>query len=257
MRYALRTLSASRGMAVLAILAFGLGIGANTAIFTIARALLFRPLPVRDAAHLVNVQVGNFMSWGYIEGDNTFSWPLWQELTRRQDVLTDIFGYSERQFDVVLHAETKPVSAAFVVGPMFRTLGVAPIAGHGLDDASDRPEVVISHALWTREFSSHPAAVGSSLTVEGKSFTIAGVLPARFFGMTAGRAVDVYVRVRDEPYLRGAESTLSDPTHYWLEMFGRLRPGVTIELGAPASGSARPPFDAHDPSHAAAGSRSS
>jgi putative ABC transport system permease protein len=228
MRYALRALSASRGIAALAVLAFGLGIGANTAIFTIARALLFRALPVRDAAHLVNVQVGNFMSWGYIEGDNTLSWPLWQELTRRQDVLTDVFGYAERRLDVVLNAETKPVDAAFVVGPMFRTLGVEPIAGHVFDDASDRPEVVISHALWAREFSSRPSAVGGPLTVDGRPFTIAGVLPAPFFGMTAGRAVDLYVRVRDEPYLRGSDSMLADPTHYWLEVFGRLRAGVTL-----------------------------
>jgi putative ABC transport system permease protein len=230
MRYALRALSASRGVATLAVLAFGLGIGANTAIFTIARALLFRSLPVRDPAHLVNVQVGNFMAWGYIEGNNTLSWPLWQALTERQDVLTDVFGYSERRFDVVLNAETKTVNAAFVVGPMFRTLGLEPIAGHMFDDSSDRPEVVISQALWTREFSSHQAAVGSTLTVEGKPFTIAGVLPARFFGMTVGRAVDVYVPVRDEPYLRGSDSVLADPTHYWLEVFGRLRSGITLEI---------------------------
>jgi predicted permease len=230
MRYAFRALSASRGIATLAVLAFGLGIGANTAIFTIARALLFRSLPVRDPGHLINVQVGNFMSWGYIEGDKTISWPLWQELTRRQDVLTDVFGYSERRFDVVLNAETKTVNAAFVVGPMFRTLGVEPIAGHVLDDSSDRPEVVISQALWTREFSSHPAAVGSTLTVEGKPFTIAGVLPARFFGMTVGRPVDLYVPVRHERYLRGSASMLVDPTHYWLEVFGRLRSGITLDV---------------------------
>jgi hypothetical protein len=84
MRYALRALSASRGIATLAVVAFGLGVGANTAIFTIARALLFRSLPVRDPAHLVNVQIGNFMSWGTIQGDNTFSWPLWQDFTHRQ-----------------------------------------------------------------------------------------------------------------------------------------------------------------------------
>lgn len=230
MRYALRALSASRGIATLAVLAFGLGIGANTAIFTIARALLFRSLPVRDPAHLVNVQVGNFMSWGYIEGDNTFSWPLWQELTRRQDVLTDVFGYSLQRFDVVLNGETKTVNAAFVVGPMFRTLGVEPLAGHVFDDSSGAPEVVISQGLWAREFSSHPAAVGGTLTVEGKPFTIAGVLPARFFGLTVGRAVDLYVPVRDEPYMRGSDSILSDPGHYWLEVFGRLRPGLWLEV---------------------------
>jgi len=229
MRYALRALSASRGIATLAVLAFGLGIGANTAIFTIARALLLRSLPVRDPAHLVNVQVGNFISWGYLEGNNTLSWPLWQELTQRQDVLTDVFGYSERRFDVVLNGDTKTVNAAFVVGPMFHTLGVEPISGHLFDDSSDGPEVVIGQALWAREFSSRPAVVGSTLTVEGRPFTIAGVVPARFFGMTVGRAVDLYVPVRDEPYLRGSDSVLADSTHYWLEVFGRLRSGVTLE----------------------------
>lgn len=90
--------------------------------------------------------------------------------------------------------------------------------------------MLIGQALWTREFSSQPAAVGSTLPVEGKPFTIAGVLLARFFGMTVGRAVDLYMRVHDERYLRGSDSMLSDRTHYWLEVFGRLRPGVTLEV---------------------------
>lgn len=233
-RYALRALRNSRGISALVIAALAMGIGANTAIFTITHALVLRSLPVKDPAHLLNVEIGNFMSWGYIEADTSFTWTLWNDFTRKQDVLTDVFAYAENRFDVVLNGQTKQVTSAFVFGPMFRTLGLVPIVGRVPDTIDPRRPpaempVMISEALWNREFAADPSVPGRTLVLEGRPFIITGVLPSRFFGLTAGRSVDVYLPLAAEPYIRGADSALDSGIHYWLQVYGRLRDGIAMD----------------------------
>ncbi len=233
-RYTVRALRSNRTAAVLIVVLLALGIGANTAIFSIAHALVLRALPIDDPGGLVNLRVGNFMSWGYIEGDETYTWNLWKELLDHQDVLEGPFAYADATFDVTLNGGIKEMQGAFASGAAFRTLGTHAIAGRTFGPEDERhaaaaPVAVISYTLWSREFAEDPGAVGRTLTIEGKTFTIIGVTPARFFGLTVGRTADVYVPLGAEPYLRGKDSAFRNPIHYWLMGFGRLRHGVTME----------------------------
>jgi len=233
-RYTVRALRSNRTVAVLIVVLLALGIGANTAIFSIAHALVLRALPVKDPGGLVNLRVGNFMSWGYIEGDETLTCNLWKELLDRQDVLTRPFAYADATFDVALNGETKEMQGAYASGEAFRTLGTNAIAGRTFGpederDAAAATVAVISYPLWNRAFAADPAVIGRTLLIEGKPFTIIGMTPPRFFGLTVGRTADVYVPLAAEPYLRGKDSAFLDPIHYWLLGFGRLRPGVTME----------------------------
>ncbi len=233
-RYGLRMLGKIPGFTAVVVLTLAIGIGANTAIFTITHALVLRSLPVKDPAHLLNIQVGNFMSWGYIEASNSFTWALWNDFTRQQDVLTGVFAYAENRFDAVLNGDTKQITAAFVTGQMFPILGLDAIIGRTFEEMGPNSppaaaQAVISYGLWTREFASDPAVIGRTLVVEGKPFIIMGVLPSRFFGLTAGHAVDIYLPLVAEPYIRGSESAFRNPIRYWLQVFGRLREGISVE----------------------------
>ena len=207
-RYTLRSLRGSRGVSALIVVLLTLGIGANTAIFSIAHAVLIRALPVKDPAGLVNLRVGNFMSSGVIEEDDTLTYALWKEVLERQQELTGIFAYADANFDVVLNGATKQTAGAFATSQAFRTLGIEAIAGRTFGPADERsaaaePVVVISYELWNRAFAADPAAIGRTLPIEGKPFSIVGVTPPRFFGLTVGREADVYIPLDAEPYLRG------------------------------------------------------
>ncbi len=233
-RYTVRALRSGRGVSALIVAALALGIGANTAIFSITHALLLRALPVKDPAGLLNVRLGNFMSWGYIEANDSFTYALWKDVLQRQDVLADTFAYADARFDVLLNGEMKETTAAFATAQAFRTLGVPAIAGRMFGpederDAAATPTAVISYRLWEREFAADPAAIGRTLLIEGKPFSIVGVAPPRFFGLTVGLTADVYVPLAAEPYLRGNDSAFPNATRYWLVVFGRLRPGITMQ----------------------------
>lgn len=233
-RYTMRSLRGSRTVCALIVVLLALGIGANTAIFSIAHALLLRALPVKDPAGLVNLRVGNFMSWGHIEGDETLTYALWKQVLQKQEVLSGAFAYADANFDVVLNGASKEITGAFASSEAFRTLGVEAIAGRMFGPADERaalaePVVAISYELWNRAFAADPAAIGRTLLIEGKPFSIVGVTPPRFFGLTVGREADVYVPLNAEPYLRGKESAFPNAIRYWIMVFGRVRPGLTFE----------------------------
>jgi len=128
-RYTMRSFRGSRKVCALIVVLLALGIGANTAIFSIAHAVLLRALPVKDPAGLVNLKVGNFMNWGYIEANETLTYALWKDLLKRQEALSGAFAYADAKFDVVLNGASKEVTGAFSSLEAFRTLGVEPIAG--------------------------------------------------------------------------------------------------------------------------------
>jgi predicted permease len=231
-RYTMRSLRSGWTVSAMVVTVLALGIGANTAIFRVTHALLLRSLPVRDAGGLVNLRLGNFMSWGYVEADETLTIAQWRELTSRQTSLEEMFAYADASFDVKLAGGMKETPGAFATGEMFSSLGVTAAAGRlleGEDDfAGGTPVVAISHALWEREFGRDAAVVGRTLFMEGKPFTVVGVAPPRFYGLMVGRRADVYVPMAFEPYVRGKDSATANPLRYCLHVFGRLRPGVTF-----------------------------
>ncbi len=159
----------------------------------------------------MNVRLGNFMSWGYIEAEETFTYALWQEFSKRQESLDEVFAYAATGFDVKSGGETRAITGAFVSAQAFQTLGLRAGMGRTFDEGEERdaagaPVVLISHRLWERAFSMDPAVLGRPLHVDGKPFTVIGVAPREFFGLVVGQTADIYLPLAAEPYLRGKDA---------------------------------------------------
>jgi predicted permease len=233
-RMALRGLRKSPGFALVAIGTLALGIGANTALFSIFSSLVLRPLPVRDPGRLALLTNG---SWSY---------PIWEAIRAREAELFDgAFAWSPQRFDLSVSGRSDPVDGAFVSGRLFDVLGVTAIRGRLItpaDDgtAPDGPVAVISHSLWRQRFAGADDAVGRQLTVQRVPFTIVGVMPPGFFGPDVGRMADVMVPFAAEPLIRGHESRLASRSSAWLQVMVRLKPGRGVEPANAALRAAQP-----------------
>src|SRR5262245_7900390 len=223
-RAAMRGLRKSPGFALVAISTLALGIGANTALFSIFSSLILRPLPVRDPGSLALLTDG---SWSY---------PIWEEIRARETELFDgVFAWSLQRLDLSASGQSDPVDGAYVSGRLFDVLGVTAIRGRMItpnDDggaAPDGPVAVISHRLWRQRFAGASDVVGRQLTVQRLPFTIVGVMPPGFFGPDVGRMTDVMLPFAAEPLIRGRESQLAEKGSWWLQIMVRLKPGRGIE----------------------------
>jgi putative ABC transport system permease protein len=216
-RNAVRGLRKSPGFALVTIATLALGIGANTALFSIFNSLIMRPLPVRDPGSLALVTDG---SWSY---------PVWQEISARADDLFDgAFAWSRESFDVAQGGRAVPVDGAYVSGHFFDVLGVPAFRGRMLTPADDSaalpsgPVAVISHRFWRQHFGGADDVVGRQLTVliqrQRFPFTVVGVMPPGFSGADVGRMADVVLPFAAEPLLLGQESVLPSVGRSWLEM---------------------------------------
>jgi putative ABC transport system permease protein len=223
-RTALRGLRKSPSFAVVAIGTVALGIGANTALFSIFSTLILRPLPVRDPASLALLTNGSY------------SYPIWQEIRARETELFDgAFAWSSQRFDLSPGGQTDPVDGAYVSGRLFDVLGVRAIRGRMItpaDDggaAPDGPVAVISYRLWRQRLAGAHDVVGRRLTVQRVPFTIVGVMPPGFFGPDVGRMTDVMLPFAAEPLIRHQESRLAGKSSWWLQIMVRLKPGLGLE----------------------------
>ena len=205
-----------------------LGIGANTALFSIFNSLIMRPLPVRDPGSLALLTDG---SWSY---------PVWQEISARADDLFDgAFTWSDESFDLTQGGRPVPVDGAYVSGRFFDVLGVPAFRGRMLTPADDSaappngPVAVVSHRFWRQHFGGADDVVGRQLTVliqrQRFPFTVVGVMPPGFSGVDVGRMADVMLPFAAEPLLQGRDSALPTAGRSWLEIMVRLKPGQTIE----------------------------
>ena len=228
LRYGLRQIARNPGFTAIAVLTLALGIGANTALFSIFNSLILRPLPVRDPDSLALLIDG---SWSY---------PIWNEIrTRETELFHGTFAWSNQRFDLSAGGQTDPVDGAYVSGRFFDVLGVMAIRGRLLtpaDDgaasasrAADGPVAVISHRLWRQRFAGSEDIVGRQLTVQRIPFTIVGVMPPGFFGADVGRMTDVMLPFAAEPLIRGPESRLAAKGSWWLQIMARLKPGQSLE----------------------------
>jgi putative ABC transport system permease protein len=234
-RFAVRGLRKSPGFALVAIGTLALGIGANTALFSIFSSLILRPLPVRDPGSLALLTNG---SWSY---------PIWQEIRARETELFDgAFAWSNQRFDLSSSGQTDPVDGAYVSGRFFDVLGVIAIRGRMItpaDDGGAAPDghvAVITHRLWRQRFVGASDVVGRQLTVQRVPFTIVGVMPPGFFGPDVGRMTDVMLPFAAEPLIRGQESWLADRGSSWLQIIARLKPGQGLERANAALRSMQP-----------------
>ena len=236
-RYGARSLRKSPGLLIAATLSLGLGIGANTAIFSLVDAVLLRALPVRDPEALVMVN----RSWTN---------PIWEQVQARAASFFDgAVAWSDDRFDLSRGGETDAVDGLFVSGTFFETLGVEPALGRLLTAADDRrggsadgPTAVISHRFWQLRYGGDPSVVGRTIALDRMSVTIVGVVPARFLGPSVGKTFDVAVPIGLADRLRpGAQQSLLDGrSHWWLQVLFRLRDGQTIEAATAALRSVQP-----------------
>ena len=221
--YAGRALRRSPVFTAVAVATLALGIGANTALFSIFSSLILRPLPVREPDSLALLAYG---SWSY---------PIWEEINAREALFDGAFAWSQERFDLSTGGQSDLVDGSYVSGRIFEVLGVSATRGRMItpeDDfgaGADGPVAVISDRLWRQRFSSANDVVGSQLNVQSVPFTIVGVMPPGFFGPDVGRMADVMLPLAAEPLVRGEESRLLSVGSSWLQFIVRLKPGQTIE----------------------------
>jgi putative ABC transport system permease protein len=218
-----RSLRSTPAITTLAVLSLGLGIGANSALFSIYNGLMLRTLPVADADRLV------------LLGD-IWTNPIWEEIRARQDQIADgAFAWSAEQFDLSASGETDPVDGIFASGRMFEVMGISAIRGRTFTPADDdrhagRTETVavISYRLWQRRFAGADDVIGRTLSIDRKSFTIVGVMPNGFFGPDVGRSADIILPLATEAVINGPDSVLDVRLNWWLNIMLRLRRDQTI-----------------------------
>ena len=225
--YALRQLRRNPVFAAAAVLTLALGIGANAAIYQVLDAVVFRSLPVRDPAALVQIQL--------LENNRPIhvSYPFYRELAARQQVLDGLFAVSDfplRQAVLRGRGSFRAVKGSIVTGNYFRVLGVNARAGRVFTEDDDRPAappvIVLSDAFWNREFARSPGALGQVLEINGFAGTVIGVAPPGFFGETVGTVPDLWLPMSVQPRIMPADY-LNAPNSSWLSLLGRLRPGVS------------------------------
>jgi predicted permease len=247
LRYAIRSLRRSPGYTIVAVLTLGLGIGANTTVFSWMEGLVLNPFPtVREPSQLVSVKT---LTTG--GASNSMSYPAFAALRDRVRAVEGLSAYQIYQFGVQEHADVgapEPVFGAFASTDYFSVLGVRPALGRAFlpaDSAADAsPVVVLGHALWRRRFHGDSAIIGRVVRVNGHDATIIGVAPPNFAGSFAALQFELWVPLTSYPQLGDWRDKLKSPYAQWLTVFARRRPGVPVggaraELGLVGSHLAR------------------
>ncbi len=232
LKFAFRQLLKNPGFAAVAVLTLALGIGANTAIFTVVNAVLIRSLPVKNPNELVQVLVTGLSG----QPNYTFSYPFYERLRDGGRSLSGLFaaGGVGREDRMIVpnggNAEVEFVRAQAVSGNFFSVLGVPALLGRTITDTDDRPGnpqavAVISHSFWQRRFGGDASVVGKTISFDDVPFTIVGVTPPGFFGFQPGDNPDLWWPLQIAPQVgRGLNEGSG-----WLRLMGRLSPGVERE----------------------------
>jgi predicted permease len=221
-RYGCRVLRKQRGFAAVVIVTLALGIGANTAIFSLIDALLLRWLPVRDPHELV--QLG-FAAPGEEEPSDSFSYAMVRALADQDAIFAGVAGFSGNTFNIGAPGAITRTRGALVTGEYYETLGLQPHAGRLLmrdDDQPGAPLVaVISHGYWERQFGGSPEAVGQVIVMNGIPVTIVGVSPPGFVGANVGAVADITVPVSSLVWIEPDSAPLLGPGNSWLRVLAR------------------------------------
>ncbi|HVC47690.1 MAG TPA: ABC transporter permease [Terracidiphilus sp.] len=243
-RYSLRQLRGSPGFAITAIVTLALGIGANTAIFTLVHAVLLRSLPVGNPSQLYRIGDnddccvdGGFPGSASDTGDySIFSYDLYKRLEASAPEFEQLAAVQAAQGSMSIRRGKelpKSLRTEFVSGNYFATLGLGPYTGRLFTSADDRPAAspaaVLSYAAWQSEYSGDPSIVGSTIYIQTHPFTVVGVAPAGFFGdRETDRPPEVWMPLNTEPYVDGDTAILHHAESNWLYPIGRIHPGTSI-----------------------------
>src|SRR5438128_2359351 len=203
-RLAFRSVRATPVVSLVAVLSLALGIGANTAIFSIVNSLLLRALPVKEPQQLALVADDP------TRGITSWTNPIWERIRQRREIFDGVLAWSTMRFNLAAGGETQFVDGIWASGSLFETLGVPAMLGRTFtagDDArgggADGPVAVISYAFWQRRYGGAADAIGQRLNIDKVPVTIIGVTGPDFFGPDVGRSYGVAVPIGIEPLFRG------------------------------------------------------
>jgi predicted permease len=232
-RYALRTLTRTPGFSLIVVLTLGLGIGANTAIFSLTDQVILRLLPVKNARELVQLDGPGPFS-GRTMNERTFSYPMYVDFRDRNDVFDGLVARFGAAATLTQRGQAERVDAELVSGNTFEVLGVSPILGRAFTQDDDRtpgghPVVIVSYDYWKRRFSGSPAVLNQTVTINSTPMTIIGVAPPRFAGIAATQSPDLFIPLMMKAQLTPTWNDLDNRRSRWVNVVGRLKPGMTID----------------------------
>ena len=243
-KLAVRGLFRSPLFSIVAILSLSLGIGANTAIFTLIDQILLRKLPVKNPEELVMLYQQGPHS-GSNMGSRMHSYPIYQEYQKRAEPLSEVLARRLADASISVDNQTERIDIELVSGNFFTMLGVGPAAGRVFNSQEDdqtyqgHPVVVISYDYWNRRFNRDPGAIGKKILVNNYPMTIVGVSAAGFAGIDPARSPQMRVPIQMKPVIvpEWGWVRMDDERTRWVQVFGRLKPGYTIESAqAPLQG---------------------
>jgi predicted permease len=234
--YTIRSLRRTPLFTATAVLSLALGIGANTAIFSLIDQVLLRALPVQDPERLVLVKSPGYRN-GLVYSDESggaaFSYPIYKDLRDAGGPLTGLVARFGFGVSIAFNGQTERAQGEMVSGNYFDVLGVRPAIGRVLTPADDTTPgtssvVVLSHDFWLNKLEGRSDVLNQQIFVNGRPLTIVGVTPRGFFGVQLGFNPDVFVSITLKAQMTPNWDGLDSRKDYWLTMFGRLKPGVTM-----------------------------
>jgi predicted permease len=280
LRYGVRQLKKTPGFTVVCVLTLALGIGANTAVFSVMNAVLLKSLPVADPERVVYLNTSGAPHHGSNTGDWTtsFSYPVYDTLRQQHGTLAEVIAYvpvggGGSKVAVRFGPQPEEAEGDMVSGNFFSGLGVHLARGRGFtpqDELQHSPVAVISYNYWTQRFSRNPDVLGKTLYVKGIPLTIVGIAAEGFEGVEAGDSTDFWIPMQSRMELnawstpaQNGKTYLQRPNWWCLRMLGRLAPGVTKEqaiaqlqpifqtaayigIGTPEAGEKRPVLSFQD-----------
>jgi predicted permease len=237
LKLALRNLFKSPFVTIVAVVSLALGIGANTAIFSLFHQLILRSLPVQEPSRLVNLSApgpkpGSQTCNQAGDCNAVFSYPMFRDLERVQTTFTGMAAHRLFGANLAYRGQTLSGEGVFVSGSYFPVLGMQPALGRLLGPADERaigesPVAVLSHAWWQSRFGADPNVLNDTIVVNGQSLTIVGVAPRDFKGTTLGATPQVFVPITLRGILQPGFTSFENRRNYWVYTFARLKPGVS------------------------------
>ena len=237
LRYGARMLLKQPGFTLIAVLTLALGIGANTAIFSLLDQVMLRRLPVERPDELVVLRSPGPMR-GHVSTDSdnatSFSYPMYKNLREKNAAFAGLLARYAIPLSVSFGGQTERADGELVSGNYFETLGVRPAIGRVFSLEDDRTPgahqvAVLSFGYWTRRFAQNPSVLNQTLLINGHQLTVVGVARAGFSGVQVGQSPDVFIPLTMQEQMTPNWKGLEDWNNYWLAIIGRLKPGFTRE----------------------------
>ncbi|HEY6333752.1 MAG TPA: ABC transporter permease, partial [Blastocatellia bacterium] len=227
-RHGFRLLLKSPGFTAVAVLSLALGVGANTAIFSLVKAFMLAPLPVASPSELVTMFTKDAKNPGNLPTSDL----NYRDYRDKNDVFSGLLGYSFTQLDYTGKQDSRQITGLVTSGNYFDLLGIMPVAGRTFSPAEDadpgrNPVVVLGYGFWQNEFGGDPSIIGSPITLNRQQFTVIGVAPPDFNGIDLGFIPDFWVPMAMHEQVQPGFDFYNGRRGLFINMVGRLKPGVT------------------------------